>query len=43
MFGKKLKILLEEFSVYNVIEEMAEHGPHSVPCFDTNEIIDLLP
>ena len=34
---------IERISVCNVIEKLAEHGIHYLPCSDTTDVIDLLP
>ena len=33
---------VERNSVYNVIEKLAGHGIHCLPCYDTSDIIELL-
>ena len=37
------KVTLKRISVCDVIEKMMEHCIHSLPCFYTNDVIDLLP
>ena len=40
---RKSEIAIESVSVCNVIETFAEQSIHSMPCFYTNVVIDLLP
>ena len=36
---RKSKVIVERISVCNVIENLAEHGIHCLPCSYTNDVI----
>ena len=38
---KKSEVSVERISVCNVIENLAKHGRHCLPCSYTNDIIEL--
>ena len=40
---RKSEVSVERISVCNVIENLALHGLHSLPCSYTNDLIDMLP
>ena len=40
---RKSEISVERFSVCNIIENLEEHGIHSLPCSYTNDVINILP
>ena len=40
---RKSQVSAKRILVFNVIEKLAEHGIHSLPCSYTNDIMDLLP
>ena len=40
---RKSEVIVERISVCKVIENVAEHGIHCLPCSYTNGIIDMLP
>ena len=38
---RKSEVSVERISVRNAIENLAEHGIHCLPCFYTNDIINV--
>ena len=40
---RKSEVSLEIISVCNVIENLAEHGIHCLPCSYNNDVIDMSP
>ena len=40
---KKSEISVEKISVCYVTENLAEYDTHCLPCFYTNDVINLLP
>ena len=40
---RKSESSVVRISVYNVLENFAEHGIHCRPCFYTGDFIDMLP
>ena len=40
---RKSEVSVEIISVCNVIENLAEHGMHYLPCSYTNDLLDMLP
>ena len=40
---RKSEVSIERISVCNIIENLAEHGIHCLPCSYTNEITYMLP
>ena len=40
---RKSDISVERITVHNGIEKLSEHGIHSLLCFDTSDVIYLLP
>ena len=40
---RKSEVSIERISVYDVIENLLQHGIHCLPCSYTNEVIDMLP
>ena len=39
---RKFEVSGERISICNVIEKLAEHGIHCLPCSYTNDVIDML-
>ena len=39
---RKSEVSVEILSVCNVIEKLKEHGIHCLPCFYTNDVLDLI-
>ena len=39
----KSEVSVERISFCDIIKNFAEHDIHCLPCFDTNDVIDLLP
>ena len=43
IYWRKSEVSIERLSVYNIIENLMDHGKHGLPCSYTNHVIDMLP